>query len=61
MIISRRKIGGLGLFNNLFVCIVNWRVLCHYMLDGALMWLGLTFGGFVIAKFQKFRETKDNG
>ena len=25
------------------------------------MWLGLKFGGFVIAKYQKFRETYDNG
>ena len=28
--------GGMRLFNDLFVCIVNWRLLCHYMLDGAL-------------------------
>ena len=34
--ILRLKSGGMGLFNDLFVCIVNWRVLCHYMLDGAL-------------------------
>ena len=36
MIILRLKSGGMGLFNDLFVCVVNWRVLCHYMLDGAL-------------------------
>ena len=28
---------------------------------GLCMWLGLKFRGFVIAKFRKFRETKDNG
>ena len=61
MIILRLKSGGMGLFNDLFVCIVNWRVLCPYMLDGACMWLGLKFAGFVIAKFRKLRETNDNG
>ena len=36
MIILRLKSGGKGLFNGLFVYIVNWRVLCHYILDVAL-------------------------
>ena len=47
-------------------------MICHYVLDGALcfmcwigLWaldgLGLKFGLFVIAKFQKFRETYDSG
>ena len=36
MIILRLKSGVMGLFNDLFVCVVSWRVLCHYMLDGAL-------------------------
>ena len=36
MIILRLKSGSMGLFNDLFVCVVNWRGLCHYMLDGAL-------------------------
>ena len=36
MIILRLKSGGMGLFKDLFVCVVKWRVLCHYMLDGAL-------------------------
>ena len=36
MIILRLKSGDMGLFNDLFKCIVNWRVLCHYTLDGAL-------------------------
>ena len=40
----------------------------HRQLEGVnICWmglckcLGLKFGGFVIAKFRKFRETKDNG
>ena len=36
MIILRLKSGGMGLFNDLFVSVVNWLVLCHYILDGAL-------------------------
>ena len=36
MIILRPKSGGMGMFKDLFVFIVNWRVLCHFMLDGPL-------------------------
>ena len=28
---------------------------------GLCMWLGLKYRGFVISKFRKFRETKNNG
>ena len=40
MIILRLKSSGMGLFIDLFVCIVNCGVLCHYMLDGALNMTG---------------------
>ena len=36
MIILRLKSDGMGLFNDLLVRVVNWWVLCLYMLDGAL-------------------------
>ena len=36
MIILRLKSGGMGLFNNLFICIVILGVFCLYMLNGAL-------------------------
>ena len=36
MIILRLKSGGMGLFNNLFICVVILGVLCYYMLNGAL-------------------------
>ena len=36
MIILILKSGGVGLFYNLFVCIIILRMMCHYMLDGAL-------------------------
>ena len=36
MIILILKSGGMGLFNNLFICIIILLLLCYYMLDGAL-------------------------
>ena len=62
MIVLRLKTGGMGLFNNLFICIIILLVLCYYRLDGAFFTVfGLKFGGFVIAKFHKFRGISDSG
>ena len=36
MIILRLKSGGMRLFSYLFICIVNFGMLCFYMLNGAL-------------------------
>ena len=36
MITLRLKSGGMGLFDNLFVSVVNLGVLCYYVVNGAL-------------------------
>ena len=36
MILLRLKSGGIGLFNDLFICIVILGVLSYYILNGAL-------------------------
>ena len=61
MIILRLKSSGMGLVNNLFICIGILGVLCDYMLNGALYVTWSYIWGGVIAKFPKFRETNDSG
>ena len=39
MIILRLKSGGMGLFYNLFVCIIILWMMCHYMLFGTLWYI----------------------
>ena len=40
LIVLRLKKSGMGLFNDLFVCVVNCGVLRHYLLDGDLYMTG---------------------
>ena len=51
MIMLRLKSGGMGLINNLFICIIILLVLCTICWMGLCTVFGLKFGGFVIAKF----------